>query len=81
MKAKTLCSTFAVAVILTVAPLELSAKTIGMVADDTTKSVMCLTQTLMSSSGRCFFPLPLVLQSWETSLSRQRRLAKINWSI
>jgi DNA-binding beta-propeller fold protein YncE len=39
MKAKTLCSTFAVAVILTVPPLELSAKTIGMVADDTTKSV------------------------------------------
>jgi Ca2+-binding RTX toxin-like protein len=39
MKAKTLCSTFAVAVMLTAAPLELSAKTLGMVADSDTDSV------------------------------------------
>jgi Ca2+-binding RTX toxin-like protein len=40
MKAKTLCSTLFVAVVmLTAAPLELSAKTLGMVADNDTDSV------------------------------------------
>jgi Ca2+-binding RTX toxin-like protein len=39
MKAKTLCSTFVAAAMLTVASLELSARTLGMVADDTTASV------------------------------------------
>jgi hypothetical protein len=39
MKAKTLCSTFIAAAMLTVAPLELSAKTLGMVADNRTNSV------------------------------------------
>jgi DNA-binding beta-propeller fold protein YncE len=41
MKAKTLCfcSTFVTVAMLAVTPLELSAKTLGMVADNTTQSV------------------------------------------
>jgi Ca2+-binding RTX toxin-like protein len=39
MKAKTLCSTFVMLTTLTAAPLELSAKTLGMVADNETDSV------------------------------------------
>jgi hypothetical protein len=39
MKAKTLCSTFVVVAMLATAPLELSAQTLGMVADDLTDSV------------------------------------------
>jgi DNA-binding beta-propeller fold protein YncE len=39
MKAKTLCSTLVIVVMLATAPLELSARTLGMVADDETDSV------------------------------------------
>jgi Ca2+-binding RTX toxin-like protein len=40
MKAKTLCSTFIVVAMLAMAPLELSAQTLGMVADNSTNSVI-----------------------------------------
>jgi hypothetical protein len=39
MKAKTLCSIFVAVVMFSMAPLELSAKTLGMVADNETDSV------------------------------------------
>jgi WD40 repeat protein len=39
MEAKTLCSTFVVAAILSAAPMELFARTLGMVANNTTNSV------------------------------------------
>jgi hypothetical protein len=39
MKAKTLCSTFVGVAMLALTPLELAAKTLGMVADNTTDSV------------------------------------------
>jgi hypothetical protein len=39
MKAKSLCSTFVMAMILAMAPLELSARTLGMVANNATDSV------------------------------------------
>jgi hypothetical protein len=54
MKAKALC--FIVAMTLAIVPLELFARTLGMVADNATHSVTVLTATLMPFSGRYPFP-------------------------
>jgi hypothetical protein len=56
MKAKTLCSTFVVVAMLAIAPLELSARTLGMVSDFVTTSVTVFDADTHVVLGTLTFP-------------------------
>jgi hypothetical protein len=56
MKAKTLCSMFVAVAMLVVAPLELSARTLGMVADNDTDSVTVFDANTHAILGTVFIP-------------------------
>jgi DNA-binding beta-propeller fold protein YncE len=58
MKAKTLCSTFALVTTLATAPFGLSAKTLGMVADDATDSVIVFDADTHAILGTVPIPAP-----------------------